>query len=136
MVAISVFNRTIHSFKATTVCFSEIETSAEKYWNPNSSHLIIRNNEKIQIGKLIHCGDLANSANVVVTVILSLFGDRLEPNTENLIALKARIKGSIKSTKIYSYASSFPTKYSLTKPCWRKGNAKVIHYFIKNHKYL
>ena len=120
-----VTNRSSLIFKPSIISFSEIEDSVENFWENRVSDLLLPGQESIVFGKLFHADNLPTSANIVVSIILSIENENNEVSKENLIILKSRIKGSKTGSKTYAYVSSFPEKFTLTKPHWHKGNSKV-----------
>lgn len=130
---VTVTNKTGFCFKASTVLFSETENSVEKYWERKTSDSLICKESAIVFGKLIHPDNLPNSANFVVSIVLSLDNSASEGAQETFLVLKSRIKKNSKSgINVYAYASCFPENMSITKPQWYKGTTKVqfeIKYF-------
>lgn len=120
-----VTNSSEFRFKASTVLFSEIESPMDKFWENKMTESIIPKGETIVLGKL-SCPDiLPNTANFIVSIVLSLENSSEKQSQEKFLVLKSRVKNSKTGEKVYAYASSFPEKLSLTKPQWHKGNAKV-----------
>lgn len=127
---VTLENKSDLNFKASTILFSEIESSMEKFWEPKISNLIIRSEENVVFGKLVHPCDFPKSANFILSVILSSEKVICERSQDTFIILKARLKNSKTGVKVYVYASGFPENISVTKPKWRKGTSKVKYNVI------
>ena len=122
---ILITNSSEFRFKASIVLFSEVESPMEKFWENKMTESIIPKGESLVMGKLICPDVLPNTANFIVSIILSLENPAGKQSQETFLVLKSRIKNSKSGEKIYAYVSSFPEKLSLTKPQWHKGNSKV-----------
>ena len=121
-----VTNSTEFRFKSSTVLFSEVESPIEKFWESKTTDSYIPKGESMTLGKLICPDELPNTANIIVSIILSLENSPDLQSHETLIVLKSRIKSSKTGEKVYAYVSSFPENLSLSKPQWQKGNSKVL----------
>lgn len=120
-----VTNNSNFCFKISSILFCENEVSAEKFWESKFIGSILSEKETIVCGKLIHSDNLPNGGNFVISIILSVEKSNSFNHHESFIILKVRVKGSKTGSKIYSYVSNYPERFSLTKAQWRKGTSKV-----------
>lgn len=128
---ILVTNSSEFQFKSSIVLFCEIEGLVEKFWESKLTDTIIPKGETIAMGKLNCPDELPNTANFVVSIILTLEKSSEIQSQDTFLILKSRIKKSTAGEKVYAYASSFPENLALTKPQWHKGNSKVLFQFFQ-----
>lgn len=120
-----VTNSSEFRFKASAVLFCEIEGPLEKFWESKLTESIIPKGESKALGKLNCPDELPNTANFIVSIILSLENSSEIQSKDTFLIFKSRIKKSTTGEKVYAYASSFPENLAFTKPQWHKGNSKV-----------
>lgn len=122
---ILVTNSSEFQFKASTVLLCEVEGSVEKFWESKLTESVIPKGESKALGKLKCPDELPNTANFIVSIILSLEKSSEIQSQDTFLILKSRIKKSTAGEKVYAFVSSFPENLALTKPQWHKGNSKV-----------
>lgn len=88
---------------------------------------IVSIGESKTLGKLICPNDFPNSANFIVSIILSIENLSDTQSKDTFLVLKSRIKSSKSSENVYAYASCFPEKLTFTRPQWHKGTSKVCN---------
>lgn len=135
---VKITNRTNFLFKCSLVFLSEHENSisVENFWESRDLNSNILNQRSTVLGKLLHPDEIPNNANIIASIILTINNIELENRKDDFLVLKARIKSSKTGFNAYVYASSFPEQSSLTKPCWRKENRKVMLIKLNHFKKL